>query len=84
MGDMREVFDDMMQHNRARKAKNLASADPSGWTIHTKYHWSRDLNGKRLDYWPSKNKFQYDDRIMCGDVSGFIRKRSSIEDKEGI
>ena len=77
MGDMREVFDDMRQHDRERKARNLAKADPSGWTVHTDYHWSRDLNGKRLDYWPSKNKFQYDGRIMCGDINGFIRKRLS-------
>lgn len=33
-------------------------------------------NGKRLDYWPSRNKFQYNGKVMTGDVLGFIRKRS--------
>jgi hypothetical protein len=71
MGYMREVFDDMMRHNRERKIKNLASADHMGWTIHNKHHWSRDLNGKRLDFWPREERFQYDGRDL-------------LEDKEGI
>lgn len=33
------------------------------------------LNGKRLDYWPSRNKFQYEGKVLCGDVQGFIRNR---------
>jgi len=75
MGDMREVYDGMKQHNKERRDKNLNSANPEGWKIHTDYHWSRNLNGKRLDYWPSKNKFQYEGRVMTGEVEGFIKKR---------
>jgi hypothetical protein len=77
MGDMKEVFDLMKERNKERKAKNLASANPDGWTKHTEYHWSRKLHGKRLDYWPSRNKFQYDGKVMCGDVNAFIRNRLS-------
>lgn len=75
MGDMREVFDAMRERDKERKQRNLAAADPTGWTQHTEYHWSRQLNGKRLDYWPSRNKFQYQGRVMAGDVVGFIKKR---------
>ena len=76
MSDMGEYWRDMREFDKERKAKNLAAADPTGWTKHSQYHWSRQLNGKRLDYWPSRNKFQYDGgRVMVGDVLGFIRNR---------
>lgn len=75
MGDMGEVFNAMREADKERKRRNLAVADPSGWTVHTEHHWSRMLAGKRLDYWPSRNKFQYDGRVMTGDVNGFINRR---------
>lgn len=76
MGDMADDFRFMKARDRERKTRNLAAADPEGWTQHTEYHWSRDLAGSRLDYWPSRNKFQYQGRVMTGDVNGFIRKRT--------
>lgn len=60
-----------------RKQRNLEKADPDGWEKHTQWHWSRDLNGHRLDYWPSRNKFQYQGKTICGDVKGFIRNREA-------
>ena len=77
MGDMGEDFKFLKQIKKDRKKRNLESASKEGWNLHTEWHWSRTLNGKRLDYWPSKNKFQYNGKIMCGDVDGFIRKRQS-------
>jgi hypothetical protein len=77
MGDMGEIFNAMREQDKERRERNLANANSEGWTKHTVYHWSRELNGKRLDYWPSRNKFQYEGRVMCGDVSGFIKKRES-------
>lgn len=75
MGDMGDYFRDYKEWDKQRKERNLALANEEGWTKHTDYHWSRTLNGKRLDYWPSRNKFQYEGRVMCGDVEGFIRNR---------
>lgn len=75
MGDMAEVFNAMKQRNKRRRAKNLQKADSAGWEVHTEYHWSRLLNGKKLDYWPSRNKFMYNGKVMTGDVMGYIRKR---------
>ena len=82
MGDMREVFDAMKERDKERKARNLKDSLEKvyalgGWTVHTEYHWSCMLNGNRLDYWPSRNKFQYNGKIMCGDVVGFIKNRQS-------
>lgn len=83
MGDMGEIFRDMREADKERKKRNLAAANPEGWTIHTDFHWSRDLNGKRLDYWPSRNKFQYNGKVMCGDVEGFYKKRVTPVGDEG-
>jgi hypothetical protein len=80
MGDMAEVFNLMKELNKERKERNLLNANSEGWNKHTEYHWSRTLQGKRLDYWPSRNKFQYEGRVMCGDVLGFIKKREGKND----
>lgn len=76
MGDMGDIYNAMKQHDKERKKKNLENANPNGWKKHTQYHWSQILNGERLDYWPSRNKFQYQGKIHCGDVDGFIRNRN--------
>lgn len=66
----------MKQLKRERGERNLAAADPSGWTKHMPYHWSREFRGRRLDYWPSRNRFQYAGKVMTGDVVAWMRKRS--------
>lgn len=76
MSDMGEVFRVMKEQDKERKQRNLAAADPTGWTKHTEHHWSRMVAGKKLNYWPSRNKFQYaGERVMVGDVVGFIRNQ---------
>lgn len=75
MGDMGDVFRAMNDADKERRKRNLKKADPEGWTIHTEYHWSRTLQGERLDYWPSRNRFQFKHKVMIGDVMGFIKKR---------
>ncbi|MCW7553762.1 hypothetical protein NX722_14200 [Endozoicomonas gorgoniicola] len=75
MGDMAEDFKLLKKLNKERKQRNLENASKEGWHLHTEYHWSRTLNGKRLDYWPSRNKFMYEGKVMVGDVEGFIRNR---------
>jgi hypothetical protein len=77
--DMGEMWREHRELKRQRHEANLKSADPAGWTIHTSYHWSRELLGKRLDYWPSTNKFQYEGRVMTGEVMDFINKRTPGE-----
>ena len=70
------------EYHKKRKRENLQNADDSGWTKHTEYHWSRMLNGKRLDYWPSTTRFQYDGKVMTGGIEGFIKNRlAKDEDK---
>lgn len=80
MGDMREVFDAMRERDRERRVHNLKKSrekvySMGDWIVHTEYHWTYQLNGKRLDYWPSRNKFRYENKVYCGDVVGFIYNR---------
>lgn len=76
MGDMGDDFRALRERHRERRERNLQQADPTGWTKHTEHHWSRELNGHRLDYWPSRRRFRYQGRTHTGDVDGFIRKRT--------
>lgn len=62
---------------RTDKAKFLAQAkkdDDGGWFKHTQHHWSRYVRACRLDYWPSRKKFQYEGKVKRGDVYAFIRE----------
>lgn len=52
--------------DRARFLREAKTADDGGWTKHTDYHWSRTVRGKRLDYWPSRKKWQYDGKVLRG------------------
>jgi hypothetical protein len=59
--------------DRARFMQAAVAVDDGLWAKHTDYHWSRMVAGKRLDYWPSRKKYQYDGRVFRGDVQKFIR-----------
>ena len=79
--DRDDIWDAMKASAKARfdadRAKFLGAAlmeDDGHWTKHTEFHWSRQVEGKRLDYWPSRKKYQYDGRVMRGDVMAFILK----------
>lgn len=75
MGDLSEDFKFLRFLNKQRRAENLANATFEGFTKHTDYHYSRLLYGTILDYWPTKNKWCWNDKIYHGDVHKFINKR---------
>lgn len=75
MGDMGDIFDAMRQERKERRARNLNRADDTGWKKHTPYHWYRYINGVKLNYWPSSNKYQYGKRkVKHGNVRKFIEQ----------
>lgn len=59
--------------DRARFMNEAVSADDGGWIKHTEWHWSRIVAGQRLDYWPSRKKFQYQGTVRRGDVMKFLQ-----------
>ena len=77
MGDMGDIFRDMTEADKKRRYRNLDRARESKlpWTKHTDYHWSMELQGARLDYWPTKNKFRWRNVMYYGGVEGFVKKR---------
>lgn len=50
--------------------------DDGGWTKHSDFHWSRIVAGKKLDYYPSKGKFQFGGKIKHSDVYAFIKTKT--------
>ena len=75
------IWDALKEHSkakfdedRARFLDDAKSNDDGGWTKHTEFHWSRQVSGSRLDYWPSRKKFQYKNRVRRGDVMRFVQK----------
>jgi len=59
--------------DRARFLADAQASDDGGWTKHTEFHWSRMVNGERLDYWPSRKKFQFRGKVKRGDVMAIVR-----------
>lgn len=43
------------------------------WRKFTRWHWQTKINGEILDYWPTKNKFRFQDETRKGDVTKFIK-----------
>ena len=77
MGDMGDTFNAMKEADKERRNKNLAQADTAGFKKHTEYHYSCNLKGERLDYWPSKNKWRWKNKIYHGSVKNFIKTRDN-------
>jgi len=71
--DRDSLWDALKEHSTAKfdadRAKFLSDAvtgDDGKWTKHTEFHWSRTVNGERLDYWPSRKKFQWRGKVSRG------------------
>lgn len=84
MGDMGDIFRAMTAANKERKSRNLIAAQQIGsmFVRHTDYHWSYTLEGKRLDYWPSTNKWHWDGKKFTGTAMNlvrFIQKREKTQ-----
>ncbi len=67
MGDVGDDYRAWREIKSDYKQKCLDEADSKGWSKHTPYHWYRDVNGERLDYWPSTRKTMWRGRIYGSD-----------------
>jgi hypothetical protein len=67
--------------DRARFLTEASRADDGNWTKHSEYHWFRLLNGQRLDYWPSRRKYQYLGKIARGNIYKFIERTLNEQPK---
>ncbi len=71
---MKAISKEKFDADRARFLIEANQADDGGWTKHTPFHWSRQLKGKRLDYWPSRKRYRYQNKTRRGNVYALIRK----------
>lgn len=53
MFEMSEIFKVMKETKKESRKKRLDSANLEGWTKRTEYHYSRLVNGVKINYWPS-------------------------------
>lgn len=65
---LKQVSKKKFNSDRARFIAEAEKQDDGGWVKHTPYHWSREHNGKRLDFWPSRKKYQYEGVVRRGNV----------------
>lgn len=77
-----EIWDAMKQHSKEKfdgdRKRFMAEAietDDGQWTKHTEFHWSRMVDGHKLDFWPSRKKWQYRGKIRRGNVYEFIKRK---------
>ena len=73
---------DKFDSDRSKFLEQATEQDDGGWTKHTQYHWSRNINGERLDYWPSRKKYQWRGKVMRGDVMKIVRSATEHEQSE--
>ncbi len=62
-------------HDRKMFMEHAKAADDGQWTKHTEFHWSRMVAGHKLDFWPSRNKFQYRGKVRRGNVYDFMKRK---------
>lgn len=76
IGDMyRAVREDDQEERHARLARNQEVYDQANWTVHTPYHWGRLVRGKKLDFWPTKDKWMYEGQVRVGGLDNWLKAR---------
>lgn len=76
-----EVFREIEKQRKNRRAKRLANTSDAGWSKHTETHWYRFIDGEKLHYWPSANKWLYKGRYYRGALPKDILKLVESQDK---
>lgn len=61
-----DYFRDVRLERLAKRRLRLASVDDFGWGKYTEHHWHRIIDGDKLDYWPSSNKWLYRGKYYRG------------------
>lgn len=66
MGDMGDLWVGHREAVQKHRAQKLAEADTTGWTPHSPYHFSRLVDGVRIEWWPSGGKAKFGPRMVYG------------------
>lgn len=57
--DIYAHFDQVRSERAQRRRTRLERTDDFGWSKHQEAHWYRIIDGQKLHYWPSSNKWLY-------------------------
>lgn len=76
-----EIFDAIKEQRRERRSKRLKSTDDFGWSKHTDTHWYRMIDGEKLHYWPSANKWLYMGRYYRGGLPAWIGRKIDADNE---
>lgn len=72
----RVLRDQERQARQERLERNARQYNKANWRVHTDHHWSRFVDGKILDFWPSRDKWQYDKKqVRVGGLPEWLQKR---------
>ena len=71
---MKTVTKAKFDQDRKKFMAEAQARDDGKWEKHTEFHWSRMVKGHKLDYWPSRKKWQYKGNVNRGDVMAYIRR----------
>lgn len=84
---MGATFRAWRSHMKDVRQKNLNAAQELvkgfDWCKHTEYHFSTILANARLDYWPSRNKWRWNNKTFFGNHShlqSFMHNRTTNEE----
>lgn len=72
---MKEISKAKFDADRKSFMQEAMANDDGGWTKHTEFHWSRMVDGHKLDFWPSRRKFQWRGKVRRGSVMAFILRK---------
>lgn len=54
-------------YKRNRAARLISAVEQGltvGWIRHSDHHFSRDVNGTRVDWWPASNKYMVANKVL--------------------
>lgn len=88
------------KHKKQRRTSNLMTweggqkkelekllGDGQHLTCHSEFHYSFQLAGKRVDYWPSTNRWRFNGKSYFGNfksLCGFVTKRNGTKTVSSI
>lgn len=74
IGDDFRALEEMRKEERRERARrNGEIFDQANWIIHVDYHWGRWIDGEKLDFWPSKDKWMYRGKVRVGGLEDFLQ-----------
>ena len=74
-----EVFKEIERERKLRRARRLMAQDSYGWGKHSDTHWYRFIEGEKLHWWPSANKWLYKGQYYRG---GLPKRLKELIDKD--